>query len=196
MDIRNATPEDAQELALLINLAGEGMPAYLWQDMTEDSETPLEAGARRAARTEGGFSYTHARVCSDDGRVLGMLLSYRLPDPYEVGDITQYPELIRPLVTLEARVPGSWYINAIATHENCRGQGVARRLMADASRQSRENNCTLMSLIVASENHAAIQLYASTGFSSIHTLPVVSYPGCLHGGEWVLMTKTVDAAEG
>jgi hypothetical protein len=30
----------------------------------------------------------------------------------------------------------------------------------------------------------------------VQTLPVVPYPGCLHGGQWVLMAKTVDAAEG
>jgi hypothetical protein len=27
----------------------------------------------------------------------------------------------------------------------------------------------------------------------VQTLPVVRYPGCLHGGQWVLMAKTVDA---
>ena len=114
--------------------------------------------------------------------------------PYQIGDIAQYPELVRPLVTLEAQVPGSWYINAIATHEHCRGQGVARRLMADAASQARQHHCTLMSLIVASENQAAIRLYNSIGFSSVQTLPVVPYPGALHGGQWVLMTKAVDAA--
>ena len=137
MEITKASRENAGDLAYLINLAGEGIPAYLWQGMVEGDESALEVGARRAARDEGGFSYTNARICVADGALLGMILSYRQPDPYQTGDLSQYPDLVRPLVELEARAPGSWYVNAIATFEQHRGKGAGRKLMADAEVKAR-----------------------------------------------------------
>ena len=191
MEIRNASRENAGDLAYLINLAGEGIPEYLWQGMVEGGESALDVGARRAARDEGGFSYTKARICVADGALLGMILSYRQPDPYQTGNLSDYLELVRPLVQLEARAPGSWYVNAVATFEQHRGKGVGRKLMADAEEQARAQGCSLMSLIVASENAGARRLYQRLGFDDAASLPVVPYPGALHGGSWVLMLKRV-----
>ena len=120
-----------------------------------------------------------------------MILSYRQPDPYQTGNLSDYPELVRPLVQLEARAPGSWYVNAVATFEQHRGKGVGRKLMADAEEQARAQGCSLMSLIVASENAGARRLYQRLGFDDAASLPVVPYPGALHGGNWVLMLKRV-----
>src|SRR5690606_11874388 len=51
--IRAATPDDAHELAELINFAGEGMPLYLWERMANVGEDPWEVGRRRARREQG-----------------------------------------------------------------------------------------------------------------------------------------------
>ena len=82
MLIEDATREQAPALAFLINLAGEGIPHYLWTGMAQDGEEPMEIGAQRAAREEGGFSYRNARVTVEgdelllltSGRVTGRLL--------------------------------------------------------------------------------------------------------------------------
>ena len=189
MEIRDAVKEDARELAYLINLAGEGLPEHLWRGMVEGDESPMEVGAGRAARDEGSFSYTNARVCTENGELLGMILSYRQSDPYEAGDPAGYPDMIRPLVMLEAQAPGTWYVNALATYEKHRGRGVARRLIEDAEVRARSQGCNRLSLIVASENVGARRLYEHLGFEDVDTLPVVPYPGCRHGGDWVLMTR-------
>jgi ribosomal protein S18 acetylase RimI-like enzyme len=191
LEIRNATKEDARDLAYLINLAGEGIPEYLWERMIEANESPLDVGARRAAREEGAFSCTNARVCVEKDILLGTILSYRQPDPYRIGNLSEYSDIIRPLVQLESQAPGSWYINAIATYEEHRGKGVARRLIADAEVRARSEGCDLISLIVASENVHARRLYEYLGFHDARSLPVVPYPGCLHAGNWVLMLKHV-----
>lgn len=196
MEIRNARPTDASQLAYLINLAGEGIPEYLWRGMVEGNESPLEVGARRAARSEGGFSYTNARVCVERDEMLGMLLAYRQPDTFELDGIADYPDVVRPLVKLEAQAPGSWYINAVATLEQYRGRGVARRLMADTELRAAAASCDRVSLIVASENVGAIRLYDRLGYDAVDSLPVVTYPGCLHGGNWVLMVKQLAARSG
>jgi len=194
LEIRNAVKTDAKELAYLINLAGEGIPQYLWRAMAEGTESPLAVGARRAAREEGNFSYTNARVCMENNDLLGMILSYRLPDPYETGNLADYTEVVRPLILLEARAPGSWYINAIATYEKHRGRGVARKLIEDAEARARSYGCDRLSLIVASGNTSAKGLYEHMGFKEVAAMPVVPYPGGLHGGNWVLMIKRVENA--
>jgi len=194
LEIRDAVKADAKDLAYLINLAGEGIPEYLWRGMVEASETPLEVGARRAAREEGSFSYTNARVCVESDVLLGMILSYRQPDPYEPGDLSDYPDVVRPLLVLEAQAPGSWYINAIATYEKHRGKGVARRLNEDAEVRARSYGCDRLSLIVASQNAGAKGLYDYRGFKEVGAMPIVPYPGCLHRGNWILMSKRIDNA--
>jgi ribosomal protein S18 acetylase RimI-like enzyme len=191
MKIENAKKEDARELAYLINLAGEGIPEFLWSGMEEGSETPLDVGARRASRDEGGFSYRNARIIRQGSLVSGLIISYQLDDPYVLENMEEYPEVVRPLVLLESEVPGSWYVNAIATKEEFRGQGVAKCLLQEAEQNAINHGIRLMSLIVASENTLAKGLYLKTGYESISSLPVVDYPGSLHAGNWELMAKDI-----
>ena len=194
MNIESANLSDASDLAYLINLAGEGIPEFLWSEMAEENETPLEVGKRRASREEGGFSYRNARIIRQKGFVAGMIISYQLDDPYTLESIEEYPEVIRPLVLLESEAPGSWYINAIATNEDLRGQGIASCLMSEAEAFAKSNSVDCMSLIVASENESAKSLYLTLGYERVSSLPVVAYPSSIHGGDWDLMIKKLNNA--
>jgi ribosomal protein S18 acetylase RimI-like enzyme len=188
MIIRDATINDAEDLARLLNMAGEGMPLHLWKQMAEKGQDPMSVGALRAARDEGSFSYRNARVAEIDGATAGMLLGYRLPDPYPLDDVNDYPDIVRPLVALEAKVPGSWYINAIAAYEAYRGQGVGTALMAECDGRARSASAPSLSLIVASENKGAHSLYLRLGFREIASRPLLAYPGGPDGGQWLLMS--------
>ncbi|MBY5991505.1 GNAT family N-acetyltransferase [Ferrimonas balearica] len=189
MKIQPALSQHADQLAYLINLAGEGIPEYLWQKMAEPGETAQEVGRRRAAREEGGFSYRHAQVILGGGQVVAMCLAYALPDPYPEEDLSDCPDVVRPLVMLESQAPGSWYINAVATRAAYRGQGLASVLLKDSERRALQMGCPSVSLIVASENRAAKRLYDHLGFEARAQKPLVPYPGAPHGGDWLLMVK-------
>lgn len=192
MRLRDAVRADARDLAYLINLAGEGLPEYLWGLMAEGGESALEVGMQRAARQEGGFSYRHARVCIDRGRLVGMILAYRLPGAGAPEEPGEGPAVVEPLMRLEARVPGSWYINAIATLPAARRKGIGRLLMAQAEASAIAAGCDEMSLIVASENATARTFYRRLGFREVASLPVVPWPGCGHGGDWLLMARRLE----
>ena len=50
--IRPATRQDAAALAEFVNMAGEGLPLYLWTGMAAASEDPWEVGRRRVGYEE------------------------------------------------------------------------------------------------------------------------------------------------
>lgn len=191
--LRPACPGDAALLAELIDLAGEGIPAWLWRQQAAPGESPLDVGTRRATREEGGFSYRNAWVLEHEDRPAGMLLGYPQPDPYETGALDELPPIVRPLVELEALAPGSWYINAVAVLPRLRGQGLGSALMQHAEVLARETGCRSLSLIVATENRGAVRLYQRLGYHGIAARPVVPFEGFPHGGDWLLMTRSTGA---
>ena len=173
-------------------MAGEELPVFQWRQKAVKGQDPLDIGAQRAAREEGFFSYRHARVVEIDDQVAGMMLSYLLPDPYGTGELDSCPAIVRPLLELESMVPGSWYVNAIATYEQFRGRGVASALMSECDDHARKAGATKLSLIVASENEGARALYLKLGYREIGSRPLLGYPGGPGGGEWLLMVRNLD----
>lgn len=191
--IRPARKKDAPVLAKLINIAGEGIPLWLWQQSTGSEEDALSLGAERAARDTGGFSYTNAYVAELESGPAAMLLGYRLPDPYDTGDLDEVPAVVRPLIELESLAPGSWYVNAIATFDSARGRGLGSRLLELTHALAGDTGASTLSLIVAGENQGAFRLYRREGYKPVATRPVVPFPGCHFGGDWILMTCPVAA---
>jgi ribosomal protein S18 acetylase RimI-like enzyme len=189
--LRPARKSDAVALAALIDIAGEGIPVYLWNRMKAPGQSVFEFGRARAAREEGGFSYKNAIVAEVGGEVVAALVDYRLEDPYDAGDLAELPEVVRPLVLLESKAPGSWYINVVAAFPEFRGQGIGARLLTLAEEHGSAQGAKSASMIVASENAGAMRLYARSGYKETARAAVVDYPGCAHGGDWVLMVKPI-----
>lgn len=189
VQVRPAAEADSRDLAALLDMAGEGIPAYIWSSLAKPGETALDVGAQRAAARTGSFAHGPAVVAESGGQVAGMLLGYRLADPYDVGELNSYPQVVRPLIQLEALVPGAWYVNAVAILEQYRGLGIGSVLMGEAERLARECDATRMSLIVAEENDGAKRLYEKLGYRVMAARAIVPFKGFVYGGDWVLMVK-------
>ncbi len=191
---RPATRADAAALAVLVDIAGEGLPAYLWSTLQRAGPVDPRGGprARRAARRAASPIATPSSP-SSTARLPAALVGYRLDDPYELGDLDALPELVRPLVELEALAPGSWYVNVLATFPEFRRRGIARKLLDLAETKAAEAGAPSLSVIVAAENDRAMRLYASADYGPLATSPVFMFPGCPHGGNWVLMVKRLQA---
>jgi hypothetical protein len=94
---RPARKADASALAVLVDIAGEGMPAYMWSTLASPGQSLLEVGRERAARETGGFSYRNAVVAEIDGEIAASLVGYRLDDPYDLdGGLADAPDIVRP----------------------------------------------------------------------------------------------------
>jgi ribosomal protein S18 acetylase RimI-like enzyme len=189
--LRAARKDDARALAELIDIAGEGFGTYLWSQAAGPGETALDVGMRRAQRDEGGFSYRNATVAEVDGDIAGLLLGYRLADPYDTGDLERLPALVRPLVELESVAPASWYVNALAAFPEFRNKGLGTRLLAEADTIARKMKAPSLSIIVAEANEGAKRLYLRSGYAETARRRLVPFPGLPHGGDWLLLTKPV-----
>jgi ribosomal protein S18 acetylase RimI-like enzyme len=187
--IRPATPADAPAMTRFVDMAGEGLPHYLWSQMAEPGEDPWVVGARRAARDQGGFSYTHATMLEADGDVAGCLVGYPLADEPEPFDPAQTPPLFVPMLQLEALAAGTWYINVLAIEPAWQGQGLGARLLAHADTLAAHSASQGTSLIVADDNTAARRFYARNGYRELASRPMVKDAWQSDGTSWILCRK-------
>ncbi len=183
--LRRATPEDAAELADLVNFAGEGLPLYLWQGMAKPGEDPWQIGrARQAKKAAEGQIY----VIDRGGRAIAGLTGYAIgPDPEPIT--AEMPALLKSLQELENLAPSSWYVNVLAAYPEYRGQGLGTRLLSLAEDLATEAGLSRISMIVADANAGARRLYERTGYRETTRRPIVKSAFQIDSTEWVLLLK-------
>lgn len=191
MQYRNATPGDCLSIAQLALIAGEGIPAYFWEQSRTDDEDIISVGARNAASETDNFSYRNALLAIVDGTIAGMLLAYRLPGPDHHEDLAEYPAFIRPLIELELQVPDSYYINMLAAFPDYRNRGIGTFLMAQVDRLAAEQGCSYASVEVFEQNSGALRLYQRLGFNIIDQRDVVPHACHPYTGKLCLLSKSV-----
>jgi len=188
-EYRQAEHKDADDLARFINIAGEGLPHYLWDRMAEAGEDAWGVGAKRACREDGGFSYRNAIMATLGDAAAACLISYALPPSPEPFDPTSVPAMFVPLMELENLAPNNWYINVLAAYPQFRGQGLGSRLLEIAQQKADQNNCAGLSLIVSDANQGAIRLYQRFGFQERAARPMIKDEWINPGRNWVLLVK-------
>lgn len=173
--IRPARTDDGGHIASLAMLAGEGIPAYFWNQTKLANETVIEAGARRVTSDETNFSYKNAHVALYQKKIAGLLLGYKIFNVPSDEEISSAPEFIRPLLLMDRKVPGTFYINMLATYPEYRGKGIGRALMSHAEAVAASKNINALSLQVFNENKHALEFYLRLGYRKVAELPVVPH---------------------
>lgn len=176
-------------MAELVNIAGEGMPLYLWTQMSGEGDSPWQIGQQRAQRDSGGFSYRNTVVREDSNSVVAALIGYPLQDQPEPTNYNELPDMFVPLQQLEDLVPGTWYINVLATYAEHRGKGYGTGLLTVAERIAAQQKCKGLSLIVSDANTKARRLYTRCGYQEIATRSMVKDSWENAGKNWVLLCK-------
>jgi ribosomal protein S18 acetylase RimI-like enzyme len=192
MDIRQATKQDCLSIAELALIAGDGIPAFFWRQAKNPGQALADVGAQKAASETENFSYRNVQLATVDDTIAGMLLAYRLPEPGNAEELTGFPEFIWPLIELERCVPGSFYLNMLATYPEFRNRGVGTRLLAYANRMAADTGCATISVEVFEQNTGALRLYQRLGYSIVEKRRVISHPSHPYTGEIALLTKAVD----
>lgn len=187
---RPARVSDALALAELVNMAGEGLPLYVWSGMAAPGQGPWEVGQERARRDEGGFSYRNAIVREEDRRVVAGLIGYPLEASPGPVDYRQLPPMFVPLQQLEDLAPDTWYVNVLATYPEYRSRGFGRELLSIAGSLATSCGKSGLSLIVADSNAGAVRLYRRLGFTERARRPMVKEGWQSPGSEWLLLVRS------
>lgn len=172
---RPAGKADARALAQLIDIAGEGVPAWLWSRSCGDGQSPLDIGEERAQRDAGGFSYINAEVAVTGNEVVGMVLSYPI-DTAPEDDPNDLPAPLAPFIELEAKSVGTCYVNALAVRPGHRGRGIGARLLACAEHSARDKGYAKVSIQVFEQNVDALKQCRRLGYRDIAQSPVREHP--------------------
>lgn len=182
-----ATEDDSAHIAELIDIAGEGLPRAIWESYAPPGTDPFMFGAEQAALGSGNFSWRNVNVIRNQHGVTGMVLAYRLPD--SPPDFSGLHPLELPLVKLEALVPGSFYINALAVYPASQGKGYGRHLLHHTHKRCKTAGYKQTALIVFSNNTRARRLYESMAYETQASEPPIDTPVFRELGECLLMVR-------
>ncbi len=185
---RRATPEDATHMAELVNIAGHGLPLYLWERFARPGQSAWDVGLERARTGTGGFAYRNTIVREEAGKVAACLIGYPLGDKPEPAE-DDVPAILVPLLELENLVPGTWYINVLAAYQDHRGKGLGSGLLEVAEALAKDCQCRGLSLITSDDNVGARRLYERHGYAERATRPIVKEGWDSDGEYWVLLAK-------
>ena len=188
---RPANLDDAFAMAELVNMAGEGLPLYLWANMAVEGQSPWEVGQERARRESGAFSYRNTVVREESGRAVASLVGYPLDDDPTPADYSDMPPMFVPLQQLEDMAPGTWYVNVLATYPEFRGRGHGSDLLSIAEMMAIELSKRGLSIIVADTNTGARRLYERHGYDEIARRAMVKEDWDHPGTHWVLLLKAL-----
>lgn len=184
VSVRPARRQDVADLARLGDMAGHGLPSFLWRRTAAPGQDPFEVGIARAARDDADFSWRNAVVIEDGGRVAAALVTYPIGDEPEPLD--GLGPIVGTLQALENRALGSQYVNVLAVYPEFRRRGYGRRLLREAERRA---GTRPLSLIVENGNAAARRLYEDFGFRVAAEVPMVKEDWQSDGTAWVLMLR-------
>jgi ribosomal protein S18 acetylase RimI-like enzyme len=198
---RPARPEDCGAIAELFLIASDGLAAYIWGQVAEDGESPLETGRRRYAREGAAFSYQNCLVAEDNGRVIAMLHCFPMPprnkaeeksanDNTDVGGEPVDP-VLQPYAELED--PGSLYVSGVAVRPEHRGRGIGRQLMERARARAESLGLSRASLICFEANQVALQLYRRLGYVEVDRRAIVPHTSLHYSeGDALLLVRGLD----
>jgi ribosomal protein S18 acetylase RimI-like enzyme len=185
LKLRRATRDDAEDIARLADIAGEGFPGAIWESTADAGKSAFAVGTAKAASDEGIFSWTHATMAEIDGKIAGMAVSYLLADTPEVIDEQTHP-MYRPMIKLENEALQTRYVSMLATYPTYRKSGVAEALL---DQEERVPGPMGMSLITSDYNVAARAFLTGRGFREAAVVPAIKINWDTPMKSWHLLRK-------
>ena len=185
--LRDATREDAGEIAKLFLISSDGLAEYIWSQIDAPGQSLAQIGAERYAREGVAFSYEKCIVAERNGIIVGMLHGFEMPE--SDGSVTEDP-VLRPYAELEDA--GSYYVSGVALFPDHRGQGIGTALLGAAHERAASLRLPRASLICFEMNEDAMRLYKRFGYQEFARRPLVPHP-MLHykEGDAILLVKAI-----
>jgi ribosomal protein S18 acetylase RimI-like enzyme len=164
--LRPARKNDAVELAVLMDIASQGLVSGVWRNVAGPEVSLFEIGRARVRESVKLPShFTNWTVAESVDEICGAYAGYVVPDPYDAGDTIGLSAAYQPVLQLEAMARGCWFLMAIAVYVEFRRKGLGTALLRSAEAEARSCRVSRMALTVSSSNDAARRLYDRSGFA-------------------------------
>jgi ribosomal protein S18 acetylase RimI-like enzyme len=187
--IREAQPSDAPNIGRLLILSAQTFLPALFGPQIDHAVEEMARGLGTL------FSYEHAWIAEEGGRVHGMLLGYTgalkaAQDPrtglallgaLRVGLIRRLPALLRTQSAIGVMGKDEFYISNVAVYPAHRGKGIGSLLIERARAEARKAHATRLILDVETDNPDAQRLYERLGFRVVHESPALVLAGHAFG---------------
>ena len=190
--LRPALKSDAADLALLDNIAGNGISLWYWNRVTGSSQlgNAFVLGRTRLADENAIYGWKNSDVIVDeDDCVLGAISHYINPEQDEDIDAVKHAApVFAPVFELFSEVVGHWLIDSLAVFPEARGQGHGNTMLVSSLGKARDASVSNASLVVEDSNDAAIALYKKFGFKHVAQREFLEFDGPAKTKFWHLMT--------
>jgi ribosomal protein S18 acetylase RimI-like enzyme len=189
---RAATVQDSLHLAALLDSASRGLVLWLWSTMAAPGESVMEFGRDRIKGAEESPShFSKWTIATIDDEIAGAFAAYPLTDPYKTGDVLELPEFYKPMLELESLAVGTWYIMTLSVFPEFRNRGLGTAMLEIVESMARQSGYEQLSIMLVSDNVAALRLYNRFGFRELHRRQYIRFPGSHDTGDWLLLTKDI-----
>lgn len=186
LTLRPATPDDASELAVLANIAGEGLPFAYWDNQGDFGQDALEVGTYRFKQLDGLFTWRRVTVAELDGQIAGMSLAHTSEDVPKQLDESMHP-MVRPVVRLAIDAVDTHSLNTVAVYPQFRRQKIAtslvRHIEAEAGRDHK------IALVTSDINDVGQAFGAKLAYTKISEVPVIKGGWDTKATKWQLLHK-------
>lgn len=190
LTFRAGLPEDASDLALLLDAASRRLASWYWSTLAAPGQSWFEVGRDRVLNQPDATSYHRKwHVAEAEGRIIGALFGFSVPDPYDRLDLNTVEAPLRAMFELEVVAKGCWLLQAVALFPEQRGKGHGPALIEHACLAARDAGHRRIALEVESPNTGALSLYRKCGFIEWERRPYVTFPGSDDEGDWILMAR-------
>jgi ribosomal protein S18 acetylase RimI-like enzyme len=190
--VRAATAHDASDIVVLIDIASRGLLTALWSLLASPGQSALEIGRERImSRPDLPSHLSNWHLAERLSGIIGGYAGYRVPTPYDPGDVGGLPDFYGPMLELEALAAGTWHLVSLAVYAEERGAGIGSRLLDHATQAARAAGCASMTIMANSSNAGACRLYLRHGFREKARRPSVPFEGSSDRGDWILFERRI-----
>lgn len=186
---RDGRKQDALRLAELIDIASGGVVEYLFHDLVPGF-TPVQVMTHILEDGSSHRSYKNAVVAEQDGKIVGMSLSYA----GRYYGLTEEMRKFFPQERLdflnnffELHVDESWFLDALAVDAAVRKRGVGGELISRTKARAMQNGYGSLCLVAFADNATALPLYERCGFEVVQRIDIPSHELIPHEGGCLLM---------
>ena len=186
---RPATLGDAADLAILIDIAGNGLPNRIWLEKAGPGHSALEVGRQLVRSDASEDSFRNDTIAMMGTEIAGCVIGGLPEQLYDLSRVDEKPAIFRPVARLAVQAAGTWYVDVTANFPQFRGQGLGRQMLESVATKAQDIGAPATTLVVGSWNDGAARLYAQCGYRPTAREPVTLPKSFLYSGEWVLMTR-------